>query len=47
MKRNAESERETDDKDLDKSDKCVLFKMETFPRKAVKVDKVKQANSGS
>lgn len=44
MKRNAEPERERDDKDLGKSNKCVLSKMESFPEKAVQVDK--EANSG-
>lgn len=46
MKRNAECERERDDKDLGKSNKCVLSKMEPFPEKAVQADKVKQTNSG-
>lgn len=40
MKRKAEPERETDDKDLDKSNKHVLSKMESS-EKAVQVDKVK------
>lgn len=35
MKRNSEPGRETDDKDLDKSNKCALSKMESFPEKAV------------
>lgn len=46
MKRNAEPERKTDNKDLDKPNKCVLSKMESFPEKAVKVNKIKQVNSG-
>lgn len=46
MKRNAEPERETEDKDVDKSNKHVPSKMESFPVKAVQVDKVKGANSG-
>lgn len=45
MKRNAEPESKTDDKDLDKPNKCVLSKMESFPEKTVKVDKIKQVNS--